>query len=58
MDQAHDNESLSPPNQNTFGTAAATHEYNAAAATTTQNAPSSSTQTEDDAEPGFVLGYN
>ena len=57
MDQAQDNEPLSSPNQNTFGTAAAVHEYNAAAATT-QNAPSSSMQTEDDSEPGFVLGYN
>ena len=57
MDQAHDNEPLTPPNQNTFARRRDVHEFNAAA-TATQNSPSWAVQTEDDSEPGFVLGYN
>lgn len=59
MDEAHNIEPLTPPGPNVFGAPASGQEYNAAAATS-QTSQKSSTQAEDEdeAEAGFVLGYN
>lgn len=63
MDEAHNIEPLTPPGPNVFGAPASGQEYNAATAasqTSPQTSQKSSTQAEDEdeAEAGFVLGYN
>ena len=61
MDEAHNIEPLTPPSPNTFAAPATRQEYNAAVATiqtSPQTSQKSSMQAEDEAEAGFVLGYN